>query len=288
MRAMIQWSMFVCLFAVLFTNCKKEETQPSDAEMQSSIDNATAETIFNNAYDLLDENTQQQDELNGFQSEQKAEDRSACVAIAIEPNAPWPNIFPAKLILDFGAGCTTQQGHEVAGKVTATFSGPWRETGTTVSVSFSEFVLNGWDVEGVKEVINNGKDANGIFSYTVNIKNGQLTNANGKTIKYDAVTTRRWVEGAETNFWTDGLAGIFDDVWEVEHDANGVNRLGTAYEVTTTTMLRRELDCRWLTMGVLELKQDGQPDVTLDYGAGTCDNKATLSIGSYTQEITLP
>ncbi len=289
MRAMIQCSLFVCLFALLFTNCKKDEdTKPDEAAMQSSIDNATAETIFNNAYDLLDENAQQQSELNGFQSPDAASGRDACVTITIEPNAPWPDVFPAKLILDFGAGCTTQQGHEVAGIVTAVFSGPWKNTGTTVHVNFSEFVLNGWDVEGTKNIVNNGKDADGIFSYTVNINNGRLTNANGKTIEYEAVTTRHWVEGADTNFWTHGLPGIFDDVWEVEHSANGVNRFGTAYEVNTTNMLRHQLDCRWLVSGGLLLQQDGQPDVTLDYGSGACDNKAILSVGSYTQEITLP
>ena len=66
-----------------------------------------------------------------------------------------------------------------------------------------------------------------------------------------------------------------------------VNRKGVARASTITTNLRREYACRYIVSGVLEISRDGIK-ATLDFGDGTCDNKATVTdANGKTKEISL-
>jgi len=51
--------------------------------------------------------------------------------------------------------------------------------------------------------------------------------------------------------------------------------------------LKVQLDCIWITEGVLSLKPEDYDARTLDYGNGICDNKATLSTNRRDTESTL-
>ena len=105
---------------------------------------------------------------------------------------------------------------------------------------------------------------------------------------------RTWIEGEETGFFTSngsggflGWDGITDDVYEITGSANDVIRSGNTFDIDITSALRVQLDCIWITEGVLSLKPEDYDARTLDYGDGTCDNKALLSTNRKDVEITL-
>ena len=59
------------------------------------------------------------------------------------------------------------------------------------------------------------------------------------------------------------------------------------YEKVVTKKLTRSKDCRYITEGTIEYRQDGKTVVVIDYGDGTCDNIATKTIDGKSSEIKL-
>jgi hypothetical protein len=47
------------------------------------------------------------------------------------------------------------------------------------------------------------------------------------------------------------------------------------------------MNCDYIKSGKLRIKRSGKKDATVDYGDGTCDDKGTLSVGSWTKDITV-
>lgn len=287
------FGLLVC--SLLMVACQKEEvTQEISGEeqnLQSAEDQAAADAAFSDAFDLVDEEAQQHGDLVGFTSNDTGvKVRNECADVTMEMSGERPNIFPVTMTIDYGEGCTTDRGREISGKMMVTFTDRIRKEGASRSITFEDFVVNGNKVTGTKTITNNGIDANELFSYTVTLRNGSVTTEAGKVIKHEFTRTRTWVEGMDTNFKDDGREGILDDVWEVTGAMEGVNRNGVAYKATVTTPLRRQANCKWLTKGVLEITSDKHPDVTvsIDYGDGTCDNKAVATAGERTKEIELP
>jgi hypothetical protein len=51
--------------------------------------------------------------------------------------------------------------------------------------------------------------------------------------------------------------------------------------------LVKEIGCKWITSGKVEIQPTGKLLRTVDYGNGTCDKDATLLINGNTYNITL-
>ena len=65
------------------------------------------------------------------------------------------------------------------------------------------------------------------------------------------------------------FAGVAPSAW---------NNKAFSVDIDAGNPLRREMGCRWITKGQQTIKIDGKKDRTVDYGDGTCDNKAKLII----------
>jgi len=46
-------------------------------------------------------------------------------------------------------------------------------------------------------------------------------------------------------------------------------------------------DCKWYNSGILQITPSKGDIITIDFGNGTCDNKASMTVGTKTTEITL-
>ena len=55
-----------------------------------------------------------------------------------------------------------------------------------------------------------------------------------------------------------------------------MGRLGNVYMKEITTPLRRELSCRFIVSGVLEISRNDNT-ASLDFGDGSCDAKGILT-----------
>jgi len=145
----------------------------------------------------------------------------------------------------------------------------WRQ------ITFIDFTVNGNLVEGVKVIEKIGE-----YQFTITLTDGKITFTDGTTYTRDFVRTRTWVAGFETPFY------VWDDEYELEGVATGVNRNEKEYTHTITNPLRIRMNCRWIVEGTIDLVVDGQL-ATLDYGDGTCDRFATLTVDGETWTIRL-
>ncbi|MEM6772745.1 MAG: hypothetical protein AAF597_19360 [Bacteroidota bacterium] len=278
----------IALFAV---SCQKDEPETPNlspeeqaiAEAQEFLQaSALMESIFNSA----DEESRQQPDLNGFQGEgPEVAPRNNCPVVTVTTTPQ--TIFPAVMTLDYGPGCTAAGGIQRSGQVIVTFDGLLFQEGQTFTIDLVNYTENDNAVAGRFIATNLGEDASGFPTISTSIENGQVAFANGNTFSYDSQVIRKLVEGKDTNFFTDGLAGIFDDVWTYEGTASGVSN-GNNYQFTTPNPVREPLDCVWPTAGNLALSLPGfNFDVDLDYGNGDCDNVATLTAGTFSTQIQL-
>ncbi len=274
---------------LLIAGCAKEEEvseQDRMATESAAQDYLLAETTFEGVFKMVDEEAKKQGDLNGFQvPDDELDDRDNCpeVSFTLTDNT----IFPATLTLTFEEGCTTPSGATASGTVIAIYDGLLFSPGTSYSLRFLDFVHNGNTITGDYVLSNDGEDANGQWTFTATV-DGVVTTADGRTINYQSQRVSKMIEGNDTNFFTDGLSGIFDDVWGTTQESTITNSEGQVLTVTTPDLIRSPLTCRWPVSGFVDLNlSNPDTDGSLDFGDGDCDNKAVLTIGTYTVEIEL-
>lgn len=277
---------FIALFIttlVVFTACRKNATDPTEVtatEKQNGRDYSTSENLFAEAYQMVEMEALKEPTLNGFRAETPLEVRGGCPMVTITPTG---NAFPKTMTLDFGTGCTTKAGKAASGKITAVFKGKVRQTGVNITVTFQNFVYKGYTLSGTHTLTYTSAT-----SFTKTITDGSITTPDGRSLTYNASFTVVQTEGASTTYASNGEAGILDDVYAISGSASGKDGANTNYSVTITTPLVKKLNCEWMSSGIVELKITGLVLRKLDFGAGTCDNQATLTVGRLSTAVTLP
>lgn len=280
----------VALLCVFLVGCSKEDivdrANDTNEAVETGKDYSITETAFEDVQDLVDGAAQQEAVLNGFTDIPVADHRD-CADINIETTTT--SIFPVTMTMDYGSGCVMNNGRTASGVITVVFTDRPRQAGAYYTITFTDFELDGHTISGTRTVTNNGTNSEGQLSFTVTVDNGQITFPDGTVFSYTTDRTRTLVEGAETKFETDGIAGINDDVWEITGTANGVNREGNNYEVEVSEPLRRAMNCRWLTAGVMRIDTEVYNNtIVIDFGEGDCDDQAVVTVGLIQRTITMP
>jgi hypothetical protein len=157
-----------------------------------------------------------------------------------------------------------------------------------VSISLTDYTVDGYAVEGTVTATNAGISDRGYPSYEMEVSNGGLTYPSGDATAWNGTTLYELAEGANTNFDTDGLAGITDDVYHIGGTISGTNRNGSAYTANVTEYLIRDMSCKWITQGRMELTPGNGATRTIDFGEGNCDPQATFSLGNLSFNFMLP
>lgn len=144
-------------------------------------------------------------------------------------------------------------------------------------ITMNNFTINGNKIEG-KKVIERSTENQ--YRFTVTLTNGKVTFTDGTQYTREFTRTRTWASGFATPLF------IWDDEFEIEGTATGVNRNGKTYTHQISTPLLIKNACRWIVSGTITLTVDGK-SATIDYGDGTCDAKATVTMNGETFEINL-
>ncbi|MFD2720977.1 hypothetical protein ACFST9_19810 [Hymenobacter monticola] len=122
----------------------------------------------------------------------------------------------------------------------------------------------------------------GLGSFSVDVTNASIIRANnGGTHSW----TASWTFTQTAGFGTPQFA---DDVFSVTGSSAGTNRKGVAYTTTIQTPLIKRGDCfKYFVQGAISISNTKGKTMVMDYGNGTCDNSATVSINGRTRTITL-
>ncbi|MXV53316.1 hypothetical protein GS399_20315 [Pedobacter sp. HMF7647] len=279
-KLFIQGFAFSCFALFAFNGCKKDSSSTgSDQDITTVEVSAEADELMMDSFSEISGVSTENPGMFGLNNSSptiKSAPNSTfgdCVSIAVSPLSGWPKT----LTLDFGQGCTLN-GVKRSGKITAVFTAPIFTTGAKVSLAFDNYTVNGTKVEGTKIYTNNGKNAAGNYSYTVDVTGAKFTK-DSKSFTWNCNRTIEWTKGF-------GTVTAADDEFSITGTANGTTPGGQNFTVATNSALIKKTACNFISAGILELKSAGKT-WTLDYGSGDCDDQATVTGASFTRQITL-
>lgn len=272
--------------AFLFTSCTKKENK----DTTTAQDNALAESMFDDVFKNVNEVAVKEEGANKMGYPVEYTFGASCGSVTL---TPLDTTFPKTLTIDFGTtNCSGNDGRNRRGKIIATLSGKYKNTGTVLSVTLDNYHVDDHHIEGTKSVTNAGNN-----TWNVSVTGGKVTYPNGEVATWASTRTRKWVEGFNTAVSLNkadsacfvNLQCLLDDAYEISGSANGVARNGKKYDVSITTALRVQF-CGLVpevTKGVVEIQPEGVLLRTVDFGNGICDNEGTVTIKKKTYTFKL-
>lgn len=186
--------------------------------------------------------------------------------------------WPKTLTLDFGTGCTGTDGRVRAGKVIITISNYIMKPGAIINITLDGYSVNLVQLQGTKVITNQSSGTT--FKYSTKVTGGVIK-LDTLTFGYSCEKVITQVEGGNTPFVTE------DDSYSGTGTASLTYPGGTVVTYTTKEPLIKALKCAWIGKGKADVTFD-QVTATIDYGAGICDDSATVNIGDKVKGIILP
>lgn len=267
---------------ILINACKKDKiVEQLEFDTQTSEDNSLAEGTFNDVNNITGQ-AMENDSLSTYRLESPQNTLfSACATVSKTPNGSGGGT----IIVNFGpSNCLCRDLRYRRGVININYTGPYRDSGTVIVTTFENYFVGKdstrmFQVTGSKTVNNNGRNASGNLNYSISV-DGHLINSQGSEMTWSSVRNREWISGSNTPLnWQ-------DDEYVITGTANGTNFEGNSFLATITHGLHIEY-CAYITEGTFELTPSGKPTRTFDYGNGTCDALATLTVNGRTFNITL-
>ncbi len=273
MKPLFNHKLILLLVTVLSVASCQRENRRSNREAVQDI--AMSDRIFSEIKNIADEAS------TGKMSIYKSDIitlNNGCATLTLDTVSN-----PKSIIIDFGpVNCLCNDNRNRRGSITVFFNGRYRDAGTVLTHTFADYFVNDHQITGKKTVENKGLNAQGNAYFEIKEEGSVIKPFNEGTIVWNSNRTREWIEGANTPF------NIFDDVYSITGTAFGTTANGTDFTMDITSPLIIRIGCRNITSGVLSIKLGQNSEWTLDYGNGTCNNKAVLTINNRTWEINLP
>jgi hypothetical protein len=265
------------LGTAFFSSCKRE-TVTFDGELYSALDNSFAESEFSAIRSMVDTEARADSNIYGKVGSTTG---FYCPSAAITITNLTSN--GADMTIDFGTGTNCVDGRLRTGQLKAVFTGKWKDPGSQVVITPTNYTVSGYSLSFTKTVTYEGLNSDNDPYWTTVVANGVINHPTNGGSSWSCTRTTTWVEGS-------GDLDPTNNVYEVFGTSNGVSRQGVSYvvNVNAATPLRVETGCQYITSGILSLTPAQRTARNIDYGTGICDNQATLSVGSYVTTITLP
>lgn len=180
---------------------------------------------------------------------------------------------PRVITIDFGTGCTNANGIIRKGKIIATYTGRYKETGTVVHIVSENYYVNSNKVDINRTVTNQGPNDDGNLVFGIHAVR-TVTFSDGTTSSSTVDKTREWITGASTP------RTFSDDVYKVNGTGTHTSRRGIVYDASTITALIRKVSCHEFVSGQVKIIRHGATERfgIIDFGTGDCDDAATVTL----------
>lgn len=143
------------------------------------------------------------------------------------------------------------------------------DTGTMEMETLLEnFEVDSMQVAGSKKYLREKENANGNRQSTMTM-NLTVTTADQVVVDKSGNKEREWIEGGDTFQWDDNVFEI-RGMWKTTFADS------TSFSKEITTPIRKEATCWYPVSGVVSYDTPDRKG-ELDYGDGTCDDKATFT-----------
>lgn len=195
--------------------------------------------------------------------------------------------LPFVYTIDFGSGCTSNNGKTRSGKIVVTFDNKKMMTiGAAANINFQNYEVDNIQISGDFFIQNKAfnDDGNLVFGLQFDIQ-GKLESSpiNASTMQSVSTIDYEWITGM-------GTPTVEDDQFAAQGDFIGKDENGVDYaaHIIKSIVKSRSTTCSpYFIAGKIEYTQNSQPDVFIDYGSLDCDNLATLMVNGQSQTIIL-
>jgi hypothetical protein len=264
---------------LLFVTCEKNDEKITSQDIEMADDDAVINLLFDQTFTEADMALEQL-EYNWKHPSGLKSVLDTCPIIYVNHNDS--TYWPKTVTIDFGSeGCEGPSGNIRKGVITIIVTDRYLKQGSVRTITFNNFYVNDFKIEGTKTVINEGRNDDGFMYFTVELTGGKVITPAGKEITHEFSRTRTWIDGELTKRWR------WDDVYLIEGESTGVNRFGKTYSRTITTPLMAATACRWIMSGTIEIQPEDRSLILLNFGNGECDDVATITVNGETKEIKL-
>lgn len=267
---------------LLITSCKKKQKE-EDTETTSAAENSLASSIDNDMNNIADEAGRTKN-ISSFKTTESSSIMSSCATLKFDTLV---NTNADSITVNYGSSnCVCNDGRSRRGSLLIVYTGKYKDSLTTITITPINYFVNDNKVSGQKTIKNLGHNSAGHLVYEINSNISIVKADNTGTIQWSGTRHREWLTGEGTLIWS-------DDKYSITGSANGTNANGRSYTsvITPGKPLIRDmsLGCRkHFVSGELQHTPQGKPTRIIDYGNGTCDDKATVTINNTTYTITLP
>ena len=250
-------------------SCQKEEGEP-DPELETTFilteNQAVSESISDDANVVFFEATVNAGLYRTNEATQTTNSLS-CATVTVTPQSS----FPKTIVIDFGTGgCVSADGISRKGKINITLSDYLHNPGTIAVLTFDNYYAAGFKVEGTITWTNTSTP--NTISWTREITNGRVIEPLG-----GYYWTHTGIKYVTQNAGANTPLNLLDDVYSVTGNHTVTNPAGKSRTVAILEPLEKKTVCHNVTKGKMKI-QGPNHFAVLDFGDGTCDNIATITI----------
>jgi hypothetical protein len=253
-----------------FNSCKKDKesvAEEFETTFELSGDQAVTNNLSQDAEDVFLEVAQDNNIAGNFAPE-PVNNIIPCATVTITSASG----FPKTIVIDFGTSCT-HNGITRSGKINVTLTDSVRKPGSIATMTFTNYFVNLYKIEGTYKWTNTST-AN-TRSWDRVTTGGKITAPNGKYWNHEGSRSVTQTAGVGTPTPTDDIFSVFPGTHTVTNSSN-LSRTCTILEA-----LQRKVSCANIDKGKIKV-QGPNHYATIDFGDGTCDNLALLSIDGRT------
>lgn len=256
------------LFAsvLLFASCVKKDngddnTISDDNNTVSMSNNNKADFYYTNSNDIVTKETETVENEDDKKAPITFEETCAEISYKLSADSS----YVSEIIIDYGDGCSVN-GITYSGKIISNKNGKLRHVGTVNTITFNNFKINGDLIEGTRVNTVTGINwVTGTWTYTTEVRNAKITDVTRSTSftwESDRTTVVKLTQGEAA----------------ITGTAKGVNQIGISFDVEITKELIVKAGCANIVSGTLKITPQNFKVRTVDYGDGTCDDEATVTI----------
>jgi hypothetical protein len=184
--------------------------------------------------------------------------------------------YPREIVIEYAGDCVSHRNHTKIGKITINISDTLSNAGAVETITYTDFYIDNMKIDLEASLKNLGKNSSGNWMIEKDYKQ-KVTINNDVFVRLNKETAE-WIAGFETTGNSDNIYYLTGSGKIVFND--------TTYLKAITSPLLFEGTCEYIKSGVVEITKNGSTAI-IDYGDGTCDNKATVTIDGTTEEISL-
>lgn len=254
-------------FVIGLNSCKKTGTAEDwETTFELSGDQAITDNLTQDANDVFMEVAVDNNIAGNF-APGPVTNIIPCASISITP----ANSFPKTIVIDFGTACT-HNGITRSGIINIVLTDSVRKSGSVATMTFSNYYVNLYKVEGTYTWTNTSLP--GTVSWTRRTENGKITSPNNNYWLHSGLRTVTQTGGV-------GTATILDDVFSINGTHSITNAQGATRDITVLENLQKKTACANIDKGKMKVQGPSHYAI-IDFGDGTCDNIATISIDGRT------